>query len=466
MGNNTIKVSAINNGIKNEICIIYIPNINQSITWNFVSNDFNTEDIRSEILNSEKIKNKEIESITTFVLTNQKTTLKIINEWMQKYSSYNKSVYKSAYGTFMTGLTYMYLYNSISTLLEYKLNLTTIVTRNTQMRVSIDPNGYTHVNSNDGYFGRTIIGENETNRKIYKFLSGFMGSYLEGVVLHLGGDKNAGSAAVYFLDDYFNNKTLQFEYNNQTNQVKITTENNIDYRIIISPNGGSYYGITASRTPQKTIKTSTNNENETNETIIYNELSGGHGTLGFGSKYESTATDNIVNFLNLALENLFEFGLNYTEHFINQTVQLTFEDNFWTVVNTSEDLAGTLLLSVGMGAIFSSASILLPLAAITGGVILCYAATGVNDFDDLYNPYYLYSAAPSILLSMIPLGTEARLAEMASKPLIETISISVEKFLAKRKQQGVFNYLKEGTEDYLLQGGWNAFVETCGYEKL
>ncbi|WP_303235681.1 chitobiase/beta-hexosaminidase C-terminal domain-containing protein [Methanosphaera cuniculi] len=367
MGNNTIKVSAINNGIKNEICIIYIPNINQSITWNFVSNDFNTEDIRSEILNSEKIKNKEIESITTFVLTNQKTTLKIINEWMQKYSSYNKSVYKSAYGTFMTGLTYMYLYNSISTLLEYKLNLTTIVTRNTQMRVSIDPNGYTHVNSNDGYFGRTIIGENETNRKIYKFLSGFMGSYLEGVVLHLGGDKNAGSAAVYFLDDYFNNKTLQFEYNNQTNQVKITTENNIDYRIIISPNGGSYYGITASRTPQKTIKTSTNNENETNETIIYNELSGGHGTLGFGSKYESTATDNIVNFLNLALENLFEFGLNYTEHFINQTVQL---------------------------------------------------------------------------------------------------SISVEKFLAKRKQQGVFNYLKEGTEDYLLQGGWNAFVETCGYEKL
>ena len=109
---------------------------------------------------------------------------------------------------------------------------------------------------------------------------------------------------------------------------------------------------------------------------------------------------------------------------------------------------------------------MLPLAAITGGVILCYAATGVNDFDDLYNPYYLYSAAPSILLSMIPLGTEARLAEMASKPLIETISISVEKFLAKRKQQGVFNYLKEGTEDYLLLGGLNAFVETCGYEKL
>ena len=465
MGNNTIKVSAINNGIKNEICTIYIPNLNQKITWGFISNDFYKEDTYSENLNSEKIKNKEIESITTFVLANQKTIPKIINEWIQKYSIYNKSVYKSAYGTFMTGLTHMYLYNSISTLLEYKLNLTTIVTRNTQMKVSINSDGYTQVNINDEDFGRTIIGENETNIKIYKFISGFMGSYLEGVVLHLGGDKNAGSAAVYFIDDYFSNKTLQFEYDNQTNQVKITTENNTDYEITLSPNGWYCYSIAASRTPQKTIKTSTNNENQTNETIIYDELNGGCGTKGFGSKYESTATDNIVDFLRLALENLFEFGLNYTENFFNQTLNVTLDDGFWTVVNTGEDLAGTLLITSGLAVFAASSSFALPAIAVIGGIGLCYAATGVNSIDDIFNPYYAFSAAPSILLSLVPLGYEAKILKLGGESVIKQLKVAGKIVLAKRKQNSYFDYLKEETYDYLNQGGWNAFVETCGYEK-
>lgn len=152
------------------------------------------------------------------------------------------------------------------------------------MAIRITYNGYTLINIQDGVFGTNIIG-NSTNTSTYNFLTGFIGSYLEGVVLNLAGDKNAGSAAIYFMEDYYNNKTLNFTYDNKTGTLQIHTENNTDYMITLCSNGDYTYMIMNSRNSSKNLKTTTA---ETN-IIITKEICGGYGSIGYGYNYENAA---------------------------------------------------------------------------------------------------------------------------------------------------------------------------------
>lgn len=329
------------------------------------------------------------------------------------------------------------------------------------MAIRITYNGYTLINIQDGVFGTNIIG-NSTNTSTYNFLTGFIGSYLEGVVLNLAGDKNAGSAAIYFMEDYYNNKTLNFTYDNKTGTLQIHTENNTDYMITLCSNGAYTYMIMNSRNSSKNLKTTTA---ETN-IIITKEICGGYGSIGYGYNYENAATWTISDFITKGIESIYNFGKNYITYCYEQTIPDSATDTCWKIINTCEDIAGSILITTGITLAISSAPVVLPIAAVAGGALLCYAATGANSLDDISNPYYAENAAISIFMSCLPGSGEVKIARIAEKALHKQVTIATRTVLCNKGLTTYSSYLHEYAKTFETGVGCSAFVECCRYHPM
>ena len=458
-----IKTSVINNAIKTEIVTLYLPLLNY-IDCYFVSNNFYKQDYIRDYLSATKINGKTLESVQTYILSNQKIDYNIINDTVKQYNKYNKSVYKSAYGTYLTGLTHMYLYNAMTTVLSYKLNITTFNIKATQMRVNIDLNGITRVDIDDGYYGLNITGQNSTNEKLYKFLSGYLGSYLECVVLRLAGDTKAQSAASLFGADFFNQRNLEFRLDNKTNTITIKTENNSDYVITIYSNGDYNFNIRNNReiikNYMKMMSRMNAGSNDTNASIEFD--GGGMGSSKFGYGFENTNTDTLVAFLKEGLDYLRNICDDYFEN-VQQQAPEDVNEGAWTVFNEVEDLTGSILIGTGVTFMIAFGPGLLPLAAVCGGVALCYLATGVNSLDDLNCPYYYLAAAPSIILSATPFGTEEKIAYFVGEKVVTKIVASLGYALAKNNLRTIPQWIETYSINILEGSMWNALIESSGY---
>lgn len=458
-----IKTSVINNAIKTEIVTLYLPSLNY-IDCYFISNNFNKQDYIRDYISATKINNRALESVQTYVLSNQKIDYDIINNTLKEYNKYNKSIYKSAYGTYLTGLTHMYLYNAMTTILSYKLNITTFNMKATQMRVNIDMNGRTRVNIDDGNYGLCITGQNSTNEKLYTFLSGYISSYLECVVLRLAGDTKAQSAASLFGADFFNQKNLEFRLDNKTNTITIKTENNSDYLITIHPDGKYQFRIYNNRelikNYMKMMNILNDDSNDTNTSMEFDD--GGKGSSKFGYGFENTNTDILVDFLKDGLDSLRNICDNYFEN-VQQQAPQDINEGAWTVFNEAEDLTGSLLIGTGVTFMIAFGISTFPILAVGGGVVLCYLATGVNSPDDIYNPYYFLSAAPNIILSATPLGTESKIASIAGEKMLMKITASFGYSLAKNNLKSIPSWVTTPCENFAGGSMWNALIESSGY---
>ena len=462
-GTKQIKTSVINNAVQTEIVTLYLPSLNY-IDCYFVSNNFYKQDYIKDYLRATKNNGKTLESVQTYVLSNQKIDYNIINDTLKQYNKYNKSVYKSVYGTYLTGLTHMYLYNAMTTVLSYKLNITTFNMKATQMRVNIDMNGITRVDIDDGDYGLNITGQNSTNEKLYKFLSGYMGSYLECVVLRLAGDTKAQSAASLFGADFFDQRNLEFRLDNKTNTITIKTANNSDYIITIYPNGNYDFSISNNRelikNYMKMMNMINDSSNDTNTSIEYD--SGGIGSSQFGYGFENTNTDMLIDFLKEGLDNLRNVCDDYFEN-VQQQAPQNVNEGAWTVLNEAEDLTGSILIGTGVTFMIAFGVSNFPILAVGGGIVLCYLATGVNSPDDIFNPYYYLSAAPNIVLSATPLGTEAKIASITGEKMLMKITASFGYSLAKNNLQSVPSWITTPCENFASGSMWNALIESSGY---
>ncbi|WP_455646060.1 chitobiase/beta-hexosaminidase C-terminal domain-containing protein [Methanosphaera sp.] len=413
---NTLNINTINNGVKKEIGTFYMPSLNY-IDCEFISNDFYRSDNIRDYLSSTKINNtRTLESVHTYVLTNQKISYDVLQTWIQKYHTYNKSVYKSCYGTFMTGLTHMYFENAMMTVIDYELNLSTYAAYNTQMDVYITSNGQTVININDGSYGTIARYSDSTNFKIHNFLNGYIGSYLEDLVLYMTGDNNTGSACTYFIQDVLNYKTINFTYDNNTGKLKIHTQDNTDYMITINPSGSYTWSILNHRTDSKTLKSTTNTNLTENETNIELELTGGLGTPGYEYTYETGANEIILDALS-SLDNI----LNWTMNHVN------YSELNWEIINTGEDMAGSILIGTGICLICATGVGTIPIALIAGGSALCFFATGVNEVEDLSNPYYYIKSSWSISEAVVTSYVGGPLTKEFAKITATTITKTIDK---------------------------------------
>uniref|UniRef100_UPI002591701B hypothetical protein n=1 Tax=uncultured Methanosphaera sp. TaxID=262501 RepID=UPI002591701B len=445
MTKNTIKISVINNCIKNEIASLYLPVLTY-IDCYFKSNDFYRFDYVKDYLSLSKLENNGVlESVETYILTNKKITYDILKEWIQKYPSYNRSVYKSCYGTFLTGLTHLYLHNAMISAIDYKINVTSYVSQNTQMCVFITYSGQTIVNIGDGYHGTRIISNNETNIRIHKFLNGYICSYLEDLVLYMAGDNGSGSACTYFMQDVFNYKTINFTYDNNTGNMEIHTQNNNDYYIRIYPDGSAGWYVSNNRNEFKTIKSSTNSNLTFNEISMVNEMSGGIGTKNYGFNYESSATELMVDRIS-DLDKILSWG--------SKNLNLTgFE---WEVINTAENMGGSVLIGTGVVLLCASGVGLIPIALIAGGSTLCYFATGVNGVNDLVNPYYAIKASWSIseaIVTSVIGGPFGGLEEVTAVSMTEGLYMEIKESMRVALARNNLDRIKNiplAIEDYIV----------------
>lgn len=458
-GTKQIKTSVINNAIKTEIATTYLPNLNYIDSY-FISNTFYKQDYIRDYLSNVKINGKTLETIKTYVLSNQKIDYNIINETLKQYQNYNKNIYKSAYGTYLTGLTHMYLYNAVMTLFASKLNISTYNRENTQMRVNIDINGRTYVDVDDEDYGTKVIGVNQTNNKIYNFLSGVYGSYLEGLVLNLGGDNNSYSAIKYFTEDLLNNKHLNFSFNNKTKSLKITTVDNNDYYITI--NEDDSYSFTILNNRYTNIKKVKSKNNINNSEDVYNEtleLFGGGGSPGYGWNYEKTATENIMDFLMNSLNDLITYGNNW----INQLPQDE-QELFWQSFNLGEDLAGSILITTAVATYALSAPISVTITCACVGVALCFLATGVNSLDDFDNGYYYMAALPSIFFSVIGVGSiPSKVSKLVGDDVLKKIVWSWGNAIYEKTEHfSAREFIEESLVGQIKDNTYNAFLNSIG----
>jgi len=456
IGTKLIKVSMINNAIKTEIATIYLPELNY-IDCYFKSNDFYKKDYIKDFLSSSEINGKTLETVQTYVLSNQKIDYRIINKTLQKYNLYNQSVFKSAYGTYLTGLTHMYLFNSITTFFSCKLNVTTYNFKDTQMRVNIDINGRTYVDIDDENYGTRLISDNETNAKIYNILGGFYGSYLEGLVLNLAGDNNSYSAIKYFTEDLLSNNLLNFSYNNQTNKLTITTLNNNDYYIYINEDGSYSFTILNNRYENlRNINSGNSNDTEENVTDI-NGLLGGGGSSGYGWNYEEIATENIMNFL---IEDL-NIKITYATNWFNQLPQNE-QELFWEGFNLGEDMVGSIHIATAVTTYALSAPISVTITCACVGVALCFLATGVNSLDDLNNEYYYLAALPSIALSTTGVGTiPAKVSTLLGKDVLKKVVWSFGNAIYRKTEQlSAIDFVEETIQDLFNEYTYNTFLNS------
>jgi len=433
----------------------------------FISNYFYKKDYIKDYISSTKINGKTIQSIQTYVLTNQLIDDHILEYWTNQSNKYNKSIYKSCYGTFLTGLTHMFLYNAMTTVLDYKLNVSQINIKDTQMRVNVDLWGNTNLDIDDEDYTTKRLGTNETNIKIHTFLSGFYGSYLEGLVLNLAGDNKSCSAVKWFSEDFFTNKTLNFTYNNVTKEVTIHTQNNNDYLITLGENGTYTYTIIDTREsiPKKASILNNQSLNETlneTETDVENETlyqNGGKGSKAYGYNYENNATDSIFNFLNS-----YDSIMDYINNWWNQVPEDE-QELFWQVFNTAEDLSGSVMITMGVAVFSLGAPLIVPTLAIAGGITLCYLATGVNSVDDLGNPYYVFASIPSIATSIVGVSVESKILALTEKTLLDKLVCSLGNSLYHNKLTSTKQLFQTSFLDSIDGFYYNAFLNSCGFHE-
>ena len=200
--------------------------------------------------------------------------------------------------------------------------------------------------------------------------------------------------------------------------------------------------------------------NDTNASIEFD--GGGMGSSKFGYGFENTNTDTLVAFLKEGLDYLRNICDDYFEN-VQQQAPEDVNEGAWTVFNEVEDLTGSILIGTGVTFMIAFGPGLLPLAAVCGGVALCYLATGVNSLDDLNCPYYYLAAAPSIILSATPFGTEEKIAYFVGEKVVTKIVASLGYALAKNNLRTIPQWIETYSINILEGSMWNALIESSGY---
>lgn len=140
-----------------------------------------------------------------------------------------------------------------------------------------------------------------------------------------------------------------------------------------------------------------------------------------------------------------------------------FNELTWDLIHESEDISGSLMITAGVMCVIASGPMLLPIVMISTGVGLCYLATGMDDVTDLGNPYYHLAAAPSILMSLNPLGTESKLAYLTGSTLIKESLVSSSKVVVKNNLKILPSWITTPAYNIIDGSLYNGFLESCGY---
>lgn len=146
------------------------------------------------------------------------------------------------------------------------------------------------------------------------------------------------------------------------------------------------------------------------------EEHGAIGQVGYGYNYETSATENELDFIS-KIDDILNWGPTH----------LHLTDAEWESFNLAEDSAGSILIGTGVFLICASGVGLIPIALIAGGSTLCYFATGVNEVDDFKNPYYYikasWSISSAIVMSACGGGEIQALGKVTSSTITKEVSL-------------------------------------------
>ena len=305
------------------------------------------------------------EILQTYLITNEMITQNIMQSWTNK--TYSEGVEKARYGTFLTGLTTLWLNDETAQVYSKHLNLTIVKGRDTQLLVGIQNDGTSYINIPDPRLGITVVNTQSNITKTFTLITTLTVSECERIALRLSGQNITSTLAQIYQDYIYNNQNLIITFDNSTGQATLNTQNNNNSEIIIDMKTGI----------AKTIIKDNKN--------IYK---GAISQPGTGYCYHSTRTD----------------GLN---DWINKIPTLNEYDQ--EMLYYLEDLGGGIFITARLLLACSGGSVIIGGLAVTLGIGMCFQAAGANSLDDVANPYCWAGAAPTLFASAIPFTSSLRI---------------------------------------------------------
>ncbi|OED30379.1 chitobiase/beta-hexosaminidase C-terminal domain-containing protein [Methanosphaera sp. WGK6] len=350
------------------------------ITTSFTSNFLNYTLDKKDYLNPYFTDDTMIpfQTLQSYVLTNRIITKTDMIQWMAKNTTYNTTLLKSTYGTFLTGLTTLYLNDEVSKYYGKHTNITFTRGQDTQVLIGVNSRGRTYSNIYDPTVGIVLTNQPNINQTItFRFITTTMLVEWERQAIRLSGQNVSSSSYLFYKD-------INLEQNNI--KIILDEENGI---LTIEPISNATYYITIDLETGIT-KIIMNTEEED---LI-------KGTLSFENQGYCYHEDR-SNILNDYLNQFFGFLNSDISHQIFQDIE--------GMIGSGAISAGMLVALLGV----SGGSILAPVL-IVGGVGTCLHSVGVNNLHKFSNLYYWAEAAPS-LISGFAVMPEIRAVSGAAK---------------------------------------------------
>jgi len=172
------------------------------------------------------------EAIQTFAITNTKITDDMVQQWLNKNTTYPVGGLKAAYGTFMTALTTLWLSDKIAGEISENLNGTwSRITPTVVMSgVTGTTGGKAYVHCPDPGMGMSFLGD-ESNLRLFRFVCSLMLSEVEHVTLGSAGS-SVNSTLLAITSAILNGEEYKIIFN-EDNTAIFTLEGDQRFKIVI-----------------------------------------------------------------------------------------------------------------------------------------------------------------------------------------------------------------------------------------
>ncbi|KZX14561.1 hypothetical protein [Methanobrevibacter curvatus] len=128
------------------------------------------------------------ELIQSFAIVKNKVTNDMVRYWVNQNVSYPVGPLKASYGTFLTGLTTIWLSDKLADLHKAKFNVTWDRNSSIFVMAGVNNVGGAYIHIPDATMGMKIKSNNESNIIGFKFINSIFLSEIEGYALNLTGN--------------------------------------------------------------------------------------------------------------------------------------------------------------------------------------------------------------------------------------------------------------------------------------
>ena len=394
----SVYFNIMSNGKLDGLTCVILENIKFSLinttpyNTSFTSNFLNYTIDKKDYLNHIHTSNYTIpfQTVQSYVLTNRIITKSDITNWLNRSTKYGKNYLNyTCYGSYLTALTAVYMNDEMCKYYGGYNNVTFTRGKDTQTLIGVDSYGTTYSNIYDPTLAIVITNHPTINESIqFRFMTTSMLSEWERQSIRLSGQNVTEPLYQFYKDLGIKNNTVIFTIDNSTGLLTITPTSNASYYIVIDLKTG----IT------KVMTNTTENE------LIKGAISNPGQGYCYHRDRSNTLTDLLGKFM------------NFTKSDLGNEITSDIED----IAGQTLITAGVCLIATGGGAPIGATFILL-------GMFSCFNSVG-GDFSNLFNPYVWADATPSIVLGLIPGGTEIKeinLARRASVVLGSKIAITI-----------------------------------------